>query len=71
MLLGETSRYPDDRHCLQTGCIGQQLPEVNVIRPLQLVLDQYPRAAANVLAQHIRTERADSFLLRLQLKINT
>ena len=40
-----------------------------MIRPLQLVLDQYRRAS--VLAQYVRTERSYGFLLCLEFEIDT
>ena len=42
-----------------------------MIRPLQLVLDQYRRASASVLAQYVRTERSYGFLLCLEFEIDT
>ena len=40
---------------------------MGMVRPFQLVLDQYPTIGPDVLAENVSTERPDRALLRLQL----
>ena len=71
MFLGKPRGDPDDRHRFEARRIGQQLPKVQMVGPLELVLDQHPGARPNVLAQDVRAKRSDRPFLRLQLELYT
>ena len=71
MLISKACRYPDHRPSFQRRCIGQNLSEVAVISFFQLVLDQYMRTAQRILADYIRSIRADRYLKADKLQIET
>ena len=71
MFLGEEHRDPHDDCSLETRRIGQQLSEVVVIRPLQLILDQHPCARTGILARDVRTERTHRPFLGLQFEFDS
>ena len=41
---------------MESRSIGQQLPKVGVVGPLQLVLDEYPSITCYVFTENIGTE---------------
>ena len=50
-------RDPNDGYSLKASCVREQLPQVDVIRSLELVFDQDPGVGAQVLAEDVGTER--------------
>jgi len=54
VFVGETVSDPDDGYGMQSGRIGQQLPEVCVVGPFQLILDEHVMIVCYILAEDIR-----------------
>ena len=59
-----------NRHSLEARGIGQELPKVAMIGAFKLVFDKHPCARAEILAQDVSAERADSLFLRLQFQVD-
>ena len=53
VLLGKALGNPDDRHRLQTCSIGEELPQMAMVRPLQLVLNEHPLSVDRVLPEQV------------------
>ena len=70
VLLGEAGGDPDDGYCLKPRRVGQELPEVAVVRSLKLVLYQHPAIGPNLLAEDVGAEGSDVTFLRLQLELH-
>ena len=62
MFFGELRSNPDDRDCLKTRRICQQLPQVVVIGLFQLIFNQDKGIAEHVLAKDICTKWPDECL---------
>ena len=65
MLFRELCRDPDNRYRLQARCVRQQLTEMSMVCPLELVFDEHPVASFDVLAQDIRSKWANVPFLSL------
>lgn len=61
MLVGEAIGDSDNRYGIQAGGIGDELPQVRVVGPLQLVFNQNPMIGRRVLTQNIGSEWLDVF----------
>lgn len=70
MLLSKTLGDPDYRYCIQASGICQQLPQVCVICPLQLIFYQHPLVSCSVLAEDIGAKGTNFLFLRLKFKFN-
>ena len=71
MLLGESLCDPDNSHSLQAGGICQELTEMRVIGPRQLVLNKHPMVCCRILAENIGSEGADTLVLGFELKFQS
>ena len=69
VLLGKALGNPDDRHRLQTCRIGEELPQMAMVRPLQLVLNEHPLSVDRVLAEQVGAKRPHVLFRRLHLQL--
>jgi hypothetical protein len=66
---GKLPGNPNDGDSLQTGGISQELPEMQMIGALKLVLDKHPLIGTDVLAQDVSTKRTDQLFLCFKFKL--
>ena len=68
MFISELTGNPNDCHSVKPGSIGEDLPQVGVIRSFELILNQHPVLCVGVLTENVRPERPDVFLLGFELQ---